>query len=220
MKILLLGATGRTGRLVLQKALEKGHQVSCIARNATRIPEQEGLTIFEGNAGTKSSLEEAISGCDAVINVLNISRTSDFPWSRLRTPPTYLSDVMRLLVSVAAKHNLKRISVCSAWGVSDTKNDLPKWFRWFIDNSNIGVAYRDHEKQEQILQESELVWTIVRPVGLTNSHRKEKIRETFGNTPKPNLTISRASVAEYLVDSLNHEHLIGKKVVISKGTTQ
>lgn len=216
MKILLLGATGRTGKLVLNNALEKGHQVHCLSRNAGRITRQNGLTIFEGSPDNETDLTKAIAGCDAVISVLNISRKTDFPWSALRTPETFLSDVMTLLVPVAERQNLKRISICSAWGVAETKNDIPAWFRWFIDNSNIGVAYRDHERQEKILSESKLNWTIVRPVGLSNSRKKEKIRETLDNNPKPNMLISRQSVAEYLVESLEKDYLIGKKVVVSK----
>ena len=88
--------------------------------------------------------------------------------------------------------------------------------KWFINNSNIGVAYKDDERQEKILSASKLDWTIVRPVGLSNSKKKEDIKETFSNKPKPSILISRQSVAEYLVSSLGKEDLIGKKVVISK----
>ncbi len=151
-----------------------------------------------------------------MISVLNISRTSDIPWARLRTPKTYLSDVMSCLIPIAKTHQLKRMVICSAWGAAETKNDIPFWFKWFIDNSNIGVAYRDHERQEEMLQSTELKWTIVKPVGLTNSKKKEHIRETFDNNPRPNLFISRSSVADYLIDSLTRDELIHKKVVISK----
>jgi len=216
MKILLLGATGRTGKLVSTKAIENGYEVNCLSRNSERIKKQNGLTVFEGNPNNKTDLEKAISDCDGVISVLNISRKSDFPWAKLRTPKKYLSEVMNLLVSVAEGRNLKRIAVCSAWGVSDTKNNLPKWFKWFIDNSNIGITYQDHERQEKIISESKMDWTIVRPVGLTNSRRKEIIKETFENKLKPSLTISRQSVAKFIVDSLVRDELIGKKVVISK----
>ena len=217
MKILLLGATGRTGKLVLQKALNKGYHVTCLARNSNRIPKQDRLTIVEGNPTNEMDLANAMQGCDAVINVLNISRTSDIPWARLRTPKNYLSEVMSCLIPIAETHQLKRMAICSAWGAAETKNDIPFWFRWFIDNSNIGVAYRDHERQEEMLQATKLNWTIVRPVGLTNSKKKEHIRETFENSLKPNLFISRSSVADYLIDSLTRDELINKKVVISKG---
>ncbi len=216
MKILLLGATGRTGKLVLKKALEIGYEVSCLTRNPERIEKQNGLTVFEGNPNDEADLEKAISDCNAIISVLNISRKSDFPWSSLRTPKKYMSDVMKLLVPMAEKRNLRRISICSAWGVSDTKSDIPRWFKWFIDKSNIGIAYQDHERQEKVVKESKLNWTIVRPVGLTNSKKRENIKETFGNKPKPNLMISRQSLADYLVGSLKREDLVKQEIVISK----
>ncbi|MFD2587333.1 NAD(P)-dependent oxidoreductase [Croceitalea marina] len=216
MKLLLLGATGRTGKLVLKKALNKGYQVNCLSRKSNRIPKSEGVTIFEGIPNNEDDLNRAISGCDYIISVLNISRKSDFPWASLRTPKTYLSDVLTKLVPIAKEHNIKRISICSAWGVAETKNDIPKWFKWFINNSNIGVAYKDHERQEKILSNSDVDWTIVRPVGLTNSKREERIRETFDNKPKPSILISRKSVANHLLESLEKDALIKKKVVISK----
>ncbi|WP_219007195.1 NAD(P)-dependent oxidoreductase [Aquimarina litoralis] len=216
MKILLLGATGRTGKLVLTIALEKGYQVHCLARKSERIAQKDGLTIFEGDPNNKEDLYRAMAGCDGVISVLNISRKSDFPWSSLRTPKTYLSEVMAKLVPIAKEYNIKRISICSAWGVAETKKDIPKWFKWFIDNSNIGIAYKDHEKQEKIISNSNANWTIVRPVGLTNSKRIEQVKETFDNKPKPSILISRKSVATYLLESLENDSLIKRKVVISK----
>lgn len=124
---------------------------------------------------------------------------------------------MSLVVSSAKELGIKRVAICSAWGVAETKKDIPKWFKWFIDNSNIGVAYTDHERQENILSQSLLNWVIVRPVGLSNSKSTETIQESFDNKPKPSILISRKSVGRYLVESLEKEVLIGKKVVISKG---
>ncbi|WP_436515774.1 NAD(P)-dependent oxidoreductase [Ekhidna sp. To15] len=216
MNLLILGATGRTGKLVLKYALENDYRVTCLSRNSKRIKKQEGLTILEGNPSKREDLRKALAGCDAVISVLNISRKSDFPWSSIRTPKKFLSDTMRQLIPFAEEEEIKRLVICSAWGVAETKENLPGWFRWFVENSNIGVAYADHERQEKVVQESNVDWTIVRPVGLTNSKRKQPVRETFDNYPKPGLLISRLAVAKYLVNSLKSIDLIGKKVVISK----
>lgn len=216
MKILILGGTGRTGRLAVNCALENGYEVTCLARNVNRIEKKDGLTIIDGSPLNEEDLTKAIAGCEVVISILNISRKSDFPWSGLRTPQHFLSDVMQQVISVAKSQNVKRIITCSAWGVSETRHDIPGWFRWFIDHSNIGVAYADHERQENILATSELDWTIVRPTGLTNSKAEQRILETYDNQPKPSLTISRQSVARYLVGCLRREDLIQKKVVISK----
>ncbi|MEM7186522.1 MAG: NAD(P)H-binding protein [Bacteroidota bacterium] len=216
MKFLLLGATGRTGSLVLETALEQGFQVHCLARNSNRIAHRSGLTVFEGNPVNRDDLSRALEGCEAVINTLNVSRTSDFPWAKLRSPETYLSDVMKNLLSFTEQQPLNRIVCCSAWGVAETRRHIPGWFRWLIDRSNIGAAYRDHERQERLLEVAAIPWTIVRPVGLSNSTKKETVQESFNNDPKPSLLVSRATVARYLVAVLERDDLIRQKVVISK----
>lgn len=216
MKLLLLGATGRTGKLILASAIQRDFQVTCLVRNPDKVTPNKQVNIIQGNPINLDDLEKAAIDCDAVISALNISRTSDFPWAKLRTPKTYLSDVMTNVIQIADKHLMQRIVVCSAWGVLETKKDIPFWFRWFIDNSNIGVAYKDHERQEKILENSKTNWTVVRPVGLTNSKKKQTLKESFGNEPKPSMTVSRITVANYLLDCLDNKELTGKKVVISR----
>lgn len=216
MKILVLGATGRTGKFLVEYALKKGYHVNCLVRDSSRIQSVPDLTIFQGNPINKEDLSKAIKGCSAVVSALNISRTSDFPWAKLRTPNTYLSDVITNILVLATKHELNRIVVCSAWGVLETEKDIPFWFRWMINNSNIGAAYKDHERQEKLLESSDANWTIVRPVGLSNSKSHQDVRESFNNQPKPSLLIGRRLVAKYMIDSIENPQLIGKKVVISK----
>ncbi len=215
-QILLLGATGRTGRLVLEKALKHNYTVNCLARASSRLTAREGLTVFEGNPTNADDLSIAMKDCKVVISVLNISRNSDFPWSALRTPKSFMSATVRNISKVAKDHGIKKVIVCSAWGVAESRKDIPFWFRWTIDSSNIRMAYADHEKQELILSSSGLNYVIVRPTGLVNTKKRQKVRESFLNNPKPNLLISRASVASYLVDCIKRDDLLGKKVVISK----
>ena len=215
MNILLLGATGRTGKLVLEVAKENGYPVNCLVRDTKKVKNSDKVQVFDGNPNNPDDLEKAVQGCEAIFSVLNISRTSDFPWASLRTPPQYLSEVMSKTLKLAEKHNINRLIVCSAWGVAETKDDLPGWFRWFIDNSNIGIAYKDHEQQEELLRKSDLDWTIVRPSGLTNSKKQQKIIESYENKPVPKLLISRLSVARFMVEALKRDDLIGKAPVIS-----
>lgn len=215
-KILLLGATGRTGKLLLKLAMNRGFVIHCLSREVNRIKKHDRIIVFEGRTDNPHDVKRAIKGCDFVISTLNISRKSDFPWANLRTPKTFLSDTMSILVELAKKENIKRICICSAWGVSETIDQIPFWFKWIILNSNISYAYLDHERQERILQSSGLDWTIVRPVGLYNSKRLRAIKETKDNYPKPSLLISRLSVADYMLSSLFNKELIKKKIVISR----
>ena len=131
------------------------------------------------------------------------------------TQNRFLDNVMHNILTLANTSPFKKVVLCSAWGVAETNNDLPIWFRWMIDNSNIKIAYKDHEKQEKLLMQSDLNWTIIRPVGLTNSKKIQDIIESFGNEPKPALTISRKSVARYMIDALENQELSTKTPVIS-----
>jgi putative NADH-flavin reductase len=217
MKVLILGATGRTGKLILEESLNQGHEINCLVRKPEKIKEKhKRLNLFEGSPERTSELKNAMQGCEGIISVLNISRKSDFPWSKLRTPPTFLSDVMKNIVSLAENNATKRLIVCSAWGVAETAKEIPFWFTWFIKNSNIGVAYDDHEKQENILKKSNLKWTIVRPTGLTNFKNEKKIIISYNNNPKPKLTISRKNVAKFMINALSNDELIGRTPVISE----
>lgn len=215
-RILLLGATGRTGKLALEQAIARGYQVNCLVRKPEKVKLQnDAIELFEGDTRSEEDLNKAIKRCDAIISVLNISRKSDFPWSPLRTSIDFLSTTMNQVIKVANQNGIKRIVLCSAWGVAETEKDLPAWFRWFINNSNIGVAYKDHGKQEALLEASKMDWTIVRPSGLTNSRKVQQLIESTDNHPKPKLTISRLSVAKYMLSALSNDSLIGSKVVLS-----
>ncbi len=215
MTVLLLGATGRTGKWVLKEALDRGYTVHALVRNKTKLESMTNLVIFVGSPSDEETLAKASRGCNAAISVLNVSRTSDFPWAKLRTPKNFLSVTMRKLLGVTKNEGIERLLVCSAWGVAETGVEIPWWFRWMIDHSNIGAAYRDHAAQEQLIAESGLNWTIVRPVGLLNNSSIQKVRVSFTNAPKPRLTIGRRSLAHFIVNGLENPALIGTYPVVS-----
>jgi uncharacterized protein YbjT (DUF2867 family) len=219
MKVLLLGATGRTGRLVLEELLHQKHQVHALVRDRSRVHvAAENLQIFEGDTRSAQSVYEAMRGCDVLINVLNVSRKSDFPWARLRTPECFLSETMQNVINIAGTIGLKKLILCSAWGVHETKYHVPLWFRWFINNSNIGKAYRDHERQEERLRASDINYVIVRPVGLTNLKTPGKVRVTTNNNPRPRLLISRSDVAKFLVNQIYDQTFLQQTVTISRAS--
>ena len=216
MKVLILGASGRTGKLVLEQALSEGYLVNVLVRDARKIKAHPRLQVREGNPANLEDLQRSLVGCKAVISVLNISRSSDFPWAPVRTPKDYMSTVMRKLLSLSLAPPLERLIVCSAWGVGDSRANIPFWFRWTIDLSNIRVAYADHARQEKLVESSDLSWTIVRPVGLSNSRKGETIQLSYGKLPKPSLLISRKTLAQFLVSCLSGAELDRKTVVVSK----
>jgi putative NADH-flavin reductase len=217
MRILLLGATGRTGKLLLSQALARGHEVHVLVRDRHKVTTiHPNLQVMQGYPADRSCLVKIMEGCDAVISTLNISRYNDFPWTPLRTPKDFLSDTMTAVMSVASTHQLRRIIFTSAWGVGDSKADLPGWFRWLVKKSNLRYPYADLDKVEKLLEGSEFEWTAVRPVMLTNTKKTRIAHVVFAGKKPSSLFISRASVAAFMLDALEQGSYVGEKPVISR----
>lgn len=217
MKVMLLRATGRTGKHVLEYLLTLDFAVNCLVRNPEKIDiSDEKLHVIKGTPENYDDLKKSIEGCECILSVLNISRTSDFPSSPLRSPKYLLSNVTKNLVQLAHECSIHRVIICSAWGVGDSSRDIPFWFDLTIRFSNIRYAYLDHGRQESELHNSRLQYTIVRPVGLINSATQKPVVESFKNQPKPKLLISRKNLAKFMVDAITREDLYRKTVVVSQ----
>lgn len=217
-KIAVLGATGRTGIWIVKEALNRSHAVNALVRPQSSLDiEHPDLTIIKGVPTSTKDLAQTMQGCEAVLSALNISRKTEWwPWSELSSSPTFLSEVAQQVVNVAKETHLKRCLIVSAWGTGETKADIPGWFRWVIDTTKIGVTYRDHERQEEIWEKSDLDWTVVLP-GLTNETDDKPVQVVLeSKTAKPDkLTISRRMVAKFMLDALENQSYIQQKPIIS-----
>lgn len=179
--------------------------------------EHPDLTIIKGVPTSTEDLARTMEGCTAVFGALNISRKTEWwPWSELSGSPTLLSEVAKKVVEVARQVDLKRCLIVTAWGTGESKQDIPILFRFMIDYTNIGVVYRDHERQEEIWGKSDLDWTVVRPVGLTNETDPRPVGTLLeSRTAKPDkLTISRRMVAEFILDALESDRFIRQQPII------
>ena len=198
MNILVLGATGRTGRLFAQAAVTSNHKVTAIIRNKSKatVP---SVNYIEGSPTDGKLLEKELQGVDAVLISLNINRTSDNPFAKVVSPLTLISDTIKALIPAMEKNGVKRIITVSASGVGDSWMHMPLFVRWFIRSSNIMRAYEDHDRQEQIVRKSKLEWTIVRPVMLNN--KKNDVYKVSIGKPTGS-SISRNAVVRFILDAL------------------
>ena len=118
MRLLILGASVRTGKYVLNESLNRGYEVNFLVRNRKAIDiSNDRLNLIEGNPSDIKDLNKALKDCHLIINVLNVSTESDFPWSKLRSPSTFLSDVMGNIIERLNQRSIQRIIVCTAWAV-------------------------------------------------------------------------------------------------------
>ena len=216
MKFLLLGATGRTGKHILDLALHRGHVVQALVRKKSKLNiSHPSLVLTEGDPLDKASLIYSMKSCEAIVSALNISRVTDWPWSKLRTPKNLLSSVTKNIIELAPQHGISRCVFISAWGVAETRSDIPGWFRWFIDHSNIRYPYLDHERSEELLQQSSLNYTAVRPAGLINSKKEREIIVSLNHAPKPKLIISRRNLARFVLEVLEKDLYLRQMPAVS-----
>jgi putative NADH-flavin reductase len=217
MKILIIGATGRTGRLIVEEALKQGYDLNVLVRDKNKMPfNSNSIKVYQGTPVHRADLAAAMEGCDLIISALSISRASDAPWSKLITAEYFISESMKNVIVEADQQNLKRLITISAWGVLETKKDVPFWFRWLINYSNLRPVYADHESQEKLLANSNLNWTAVRPVALNDSKKIKTLKVSLDNFPKPSLYISRQSVAKFMVDIVKSDKYDMKSPTISE----
>jgi putative NADH-flavin reductase len=192
MKLLVLGATGATGKLFVADALADGHQVTAYVRDPARVTTRDpNLAVVTGHADDSGALAAALPGHDAVISMLGNGYG--------RTGKTLINDSARALIRAAEQSGVTRLVIMSAFGVGDS---LPK-------GSLLGKFFykrvlADKARGEAQLKSSGLDWTLAYPVTLNNKPATGNYTATpLDSTPK--LTgmpsISRADVAAFLLNT-------------------
>src|SRR5512134_2823031 len=154
MKLALFGATGRTGRCIVEQALAQGHRVTAFARNSAAIATKHAsLRVVQGNALDPAAVERAVQGQDAVLSALGIK-----PWTR---EPVLLEGTRNILAAME-KHSVKRFICESSFGVGDSKQEAGR-FTNFMICLLMNRIFREKELQEPLICRSRLEWVIVRP---------------------------------------------------------
>lgn len=216
-RILLLGATGRTGRMVIDEALVRGLEVVALARRPEALgPASAGLSVVSGTPASPDDVQRALAGCDAVVSTLNNNRASDLPWARPVSPPGFMTGAMRNAIGAMRALQVRRIVVQTAAGAGDSFADVPWIMRVLVRRTNLAHTYRDHDDQEALLAASGLDWTIVRPVGLHDGEPKGTLVVSRRNDPKPGMRIARQSVARFMLDALDQPTLLSDAPVLSE----
>lgn len=216
-RILLLGATGRTGRLALEYALSQGLEVTVLVRRPAAITVQpDQFTVIEGSPLNADDVKKALVGCDAVVSALNNNRTSDNPWAKRLSPSLFMTHSIRTCLAVMKEQGMRRIVVLSSVGVNDSFDDAVFFMRWLIRNTNLQYTFQDHDAQESELRRSGVDWTAVRAALLSNGKKLKSLIASYYNEPKPAMMISRLHTAHYLIDCLNDQTTFRKAPTISE----
>ncbi len=216
MKIAILGASGRTGRLVIDQGLERGHAMTALVRDPARIAARPGVTVISGDPMNPADVARTINGSDAVIVTLNNARASDAPWAKPVSPPNLLETAVRNAAAAMEPDGPARLVMLSAIGVGDSFPDTQWILRKLIQHTNLGVAYADHNRADAFIRSTGLDWTLVRAVGLSNSERSGRLIVGTARDPKPAMMISRRTVAGFLLQCVENGEYSRATPVISE----
>ncbi len=191
MKIVVFGATGKTGRHVVTSALEQGHQATAFGRSVDRLDiAEDGLQTYKGDVFDRESVSAAVAGHDAAIVCLGSTGLRD---------ATTLATGTKAVVDGMEEHGVGRLVVLSAAGVGDSWQQVP-WSSRLMFRTMLRKVFADHEAQEAVVRASGLDWTIVRAAVLKDDPATGAYTLTSsGKTNK----INRADVAQCLVDQLD-----------------
>jgi uncharacterized protein YbjT (DUF2867 family) len=214
MKILLLGATGRTGKLVIEEAIRRGHKISAIARSPEKLKDYQ-IDITKGTPYDYETVEKALSGCEAVINTLNISRKSDNPWAGLVSPRDLISKSAANCVTAMMNAGIKRFIALSTIGAGSSWKTTPVILKLIVSCSNLKYAFRDHGKQEDILQNSSIEYTICRAPMLSTEINTTGAVAVKNEENPPKMILSRNSAAEFFIKIIENKEHIGEIINIS-----
>jgi putative NADH-flavin reductase len=206
MKILILGATGRTGQQLVLQSLAQNYEVTALARDPSKITINHPiLTVIKGNVLDKKLLTQIIEGKDAVVSSLgsgNSLKSRDL-----------IANAVDLIIPSMLANEVSRLIFLSAFGVGESfvqANFIQKLiFRVPLKN-----IYSDKEKGEREIRKSRLNWTIVYPVVLTNKSLTGtyKVGEKIPMKGLPK--ISRADVAEFMIRQLTDDSYIKRSPII------
>jgi putative NADH-flavin reductase len=206
-RMVIFGATGATGQELIKQSLQKNHSVTAFVRNPEKLNiSDKNLKIVQGDILNYSNVLDAIGSKDVVLCALGASPNDK---SKLRTKGT--ANIIKAMKEKGAK----RLLCVSALGVGDSKSILPWYYTKLIIPLALKNVYKDHETQEVEIAKSSLGWTIIRPSVLTNDQQTGSYQHGFHTAGKLKMKISRADVAHFMIDQINSNQYLQKKVCVS-----
>jgi putative NADH-flavin reductase len=220
MKLTIVAATGGVGRLLLEQAVAAGHDVTAVARNPGKLTRQVRTVTADLAAADPAALEAAIAGADAILSALGPPSNADAgvtaPGTRSIVAAMQATGVRRIVVISAAPVG----TVASPGNPNPPKHDPGDGFVMRHLFSRIAVAlfgkvYDDLARMEDILRESGLDWTIVRPPQLTDKPLIGTYRTAVDRNLRGGFSVSRADVAQLMLRVLDQPETIHHAIGIA-----
>jgi len=208
MKLLVVGASHGIGLEMLKQGVSAGHHVSAFARRPERIPlSSDTLSIIKGDILDKQSVDEAVKGQDAICITIGIKPT--------RQPVSVFSEGTKVVVEAMKHHSCKVLLCVTGIGAGDSRGHGGFLYDRIINPLLLKTIYEDKDRQEEIIRNSGLDWTIVRPGFLTNGPKTGQYRVLSDMSGVRANKISRADVADFILHEAAQRKHSGNTVLLT-----
>ena len=205
MDLLLLGASGQTGRHLLQQALGRGHKVTAFVRHPDRLAfSHDRLTVVQGDATDADAVRRAASGHDGALFAIGANNPVK--------ESTLVSDATRNVVGALDAHGGGRLVAISVLGVGDSAGEGTPFYNVVLTHTLLRGAMADRERQEQVLREAppSVRWTAVRATLLKDEPPRGNPTVLTDGQPGTLADIPRADLAAFMLDALDDDRYVGQ----------
>ena len=207
MKLVVFGAAGRTGRLIVEQALGHGHEVTAFVHRTPLELEHPRLSVVAGDVLDFDAVSSAMQGQRAVVSALG---------SGGKSSGRVLSEGIGTIVHAMAVQEVRKLAAISAAGAFARGDaNLSLGFRVMI-STTLRSAYDELERMEQRIMASDLDWTIVRPFGLVSGEQTGRYRMTRDGSVLPKaIRISRADVAAVTLIAIETDEYVRRILTVA-----
>ena len=205
MKLIVFGASSPTGKLLVEKALAAGHNVTAFVRDASKLGiTNEKLRVVTGDALNPAQVDDVVNGSDAILSALG-------PKGK---PMVMAAESTKNIVSAMEKHGVKRLVVVSVAGIAVPQdkrgfNLISVLIKFFLKD-----VFVDRENQLAVLESSKVDWVAVRVPRLTDDAATGSVKAFFGN-PSPSQKVTRADLADFMLRQLTENQWLRQAPIIS-----
>ena len=205
MKVLVFGASGKTGRMIVERATAAGHEVTAFVRNSEE-GQAPNVKVAKGDATNRADVDAAMQGQEAVIDT--IGGKTPYKDTDLE------SSAAAVITSSMKASGVRRLIATSMLGVGDSKDNAPLYARLLVSTFLRG-ADKDKLAMEAEVTSSGLDWTILRPAILNDDEATGNVQVIAEGTEEKAHKITRADLAEFIVQQLQADNYLRQSIVLA-----
>jgi hypothetical protein len=207
-RVLIIGGSGRTGKLVIDELLTRGHQVTALVRKPESLETNSNLKTVTGTPMQISDVRNAFaaSNPEVVVVTLSAPRAGDSPFAAIISPSRLMADSNANVVAVMKEYNTPKVVIMQAFGVAESWLNLQWILRLLMKKSNMIYQYDDHNLVAKEVKASGENYVFVRPSRLEEGEAKP-IKEwaNDGKGVPMMAACTRGSVARFMAEAVENK---------------